>query len=164
MNHFIESFQHGIGTTGDLPIPLNTVLISSIWVIVLTFVLLKVSWKASRIDTAEEEISRDQPLVGRTIGLVILLLLILPGLISDESSSHSIAPLLLWVVIWIGVPVLSLFFGDIYSIINPLTVLSKNNSQKTHSMYIACILFLGFAWFELVWRKPGDPTHIAIVF
>ena len=108
MNHFIESFQHGIGTTGDLPIPLNTVLISSIWVIVLTFVLLKVSWKASRIDTAEEEISRDQPLVGRAIGLVILLLLILPGLISDESSSHSIAPLLLWVVIWIGVPVLSL--------------------------------------------------------
>ena len=164
MNHFIESFQHGIGTTGDLPIPLNTVLISSIWVIVLTFVLLKVSWKASRIDTAEEEISRDQPLVGRAIGLVILLLLILPGLISDESSSHSIAPLLLWVVIWIGVPVLSLFFGDIYSIINPLTVLSKNNSQKTHSMYIACILFLGFAWFELVWRKPGNPTHIAIVF
>ena len=164
MVRYIDSFNHGIGATGDLPIPINTVLISSIWVLVLTFVLLKVSWKVSKIGTDEEKINGEQTNVGKVIGLLILLLLTVPGLVSNESSHTSVSPLLLWVIIWIGIPVLSLFFGDIYSKINPLTIFSKKTSQNTSSMYISCILFLCFAWFELVWRKPGNPTHIGIVF
>ena len=93
-----------------------------------------------------------------------MLLLTVPGLIGEETSRTSVAPLLLWVVIWIGIPVLSLFFGDIYSKINPLTIFSQKISKNITSMYPACILFLCFAWFELVWRKPGNPTHIGIVF
>ena len=75
MIRYIENFHHGIGATGDLPIPVNTVLISSIWVLVLTFVLLKVSWKVSKINTSEEEVIREQPLLGKIVGLLILLLL-----------------------------------------------------------------------------------------
>ena len=164
MVRYIDNFHHGIGATGDLPIPVNTVLISSIWVLVLTFVLLKVSWKVSKINTSEEEVNREQPLLGKIVGFLILLLLTVPGLISDESSQTSVTPLLLWVLIWIGIPVLSLFFGDIYSKINPLTIFSQKISGNITSMYPACILFLCFAWFELVWRKPGNPTHIGIVF
>jgi hypothetical protein len=31
-------------------------------------------------------------------------------------------------------------------------------------VYVACVLFLGLTWFELVWTKPGNPLHIGIVF
>ena len=164
MIQYIDIFNHGIGTTGDLPIPINTVLISAIWVLVLTFVLLKASWKASKIVTIEEKVNREQSFFGKAVGLLVLILLTIPGLISDESSQTSVAPFLLWVVIWIGIPVLSLFFGDIYSKINPLTIFSKKTSENASTMYLACSLFLCFAWFELVWRKPGNPTHIGIVF
>jgi len=164
MVRYIDSFNHGIGATGDLPIPINTVLISSIWVLVLTFVLLKVSWKVSKIRTDEKTINSEQTNVSKAIGFLILLLLTVPGFVSDEASRTSIAPFLLWVVIWIGIPVLSLFFGDIYSKINPLTIFSKKTSKEASSVYISSTLFLFFAWFELVWRKPGNPTHIGIVF
>ena len=32
------------------------------------------------------------------------------------------------------------------------------------SVYIATALFLGLTWFELVWNKPGNPTHIGVIF
>ena len=68
----------------------------------------------------------------------------------------------LWVFLWIGVPVLGLLFGDIYSKFNPLNLFSLK-SYKPESVYFACILFIGLTWFELVWRKPGNPLNIAIV-
>ena len=36
-------------------------------------------------------------------------------------------------------------------------------SDKPESVYFACILFIGLTWFELVWRRPGNPLNIAIV-
>jgi hypothetical protein len=48
-------------------------------------------------------------------GLFILSLLTVPGLINNESATVSITPLVLWVFLWIGVPVLGLLFGDLYA-------------------------------------------------
>jgi hypothetical protein len=95
-------------------------------------------------------------------GIIILFLLVAPGIFGNESSKTSIAPLILWVFLWIGVPVLGLLFGDIYSKFNPLNLFSLK-SDKPESVYFACILFIGLTWFELVWRKPGNPLNIAIV-
>ena len=60
-------------------------------------------------------------------------------------------------------PVLGLFFGDVYSKFNPLDIYRAPNSSPK-SAYIATALFLGLTWFELVWNKPGNPTHIGVVF
>ena len=161
--YFGENLNHGIGSVGDLPIPFDTVLNISGLVIVLTFVFLKVSWKESIFIKKEIFINSKQSLVGKIFGWVLLSLLILPGLISDENANTSIAPLIIWVFFWIGVPVLGLFFGDVYSKFNPLDIYRAPNSSPK-SAYIATALFLGLTWFELVWNKPGNPTHIGVVF
>ena len=160
---FRENFYHGIGSVGDLPIPFDTVLNISGIVIVLTFVFLKVSWKESIFIKKEVFAHSKQPLVGKIFGWILLSLLILPGLISDENANTSIAPLVIWVFFWIGVPVLGLFFGDIYVKFNPLDFY-KTSSSNPKSVYVATALFLGLTWFELVWNKPGNPTHIGVVF
>ena len=161
--HFGGNLNHGIGSVGDLPIPFDTVLNISGLVIVLTFVFLKVSWKESIFIEKEVFINSKQLLFGKIFGWVLLSLLIVPGLISDENANTSIAPLIVWVFFWIGVPVMGLFFGDVYAKFNPLDVYKTSNSNPK-SVYVATALFLGLTWFELVWNKPGNPTHIGVIF
>ena len=156
------SLNHGVVNVGDLPIPFDIVLNSSALVVLITFVYLKVSWKESIITPRQEVFNDKQSFIGKLFGIIILFLLVAPGIFGNESSKTSIAPLILWVFLWIGVPVLGLFFGDIYSKFNPLNLFSLK-SEKPESVYFACILFIGLTWFELVWRKPGNPLNIAIV-
>ena len=159
----LEIFHHGIGSVGDLPIPFETVLNVSAWVIILTFVFLKISWKKSVLVQTEVIVEQRQPWLGKMFGVFIFSLLILPGLIGNEEAKTSITPLIIWVFLWIGVPVLGLVFGDIYSKFNPLSII-PSPEKKPSTVWFAAALFLGLTWFELVWRKPGNPTHIGIVF
>ena len=156
------SLNHGVVNVGDLPIPFDIVLNSSALVVLITFVYLKVSWKESIITPRQEVFNDKQNFIGKLFGIIILFLLIAPGIFGNESSKTSIAPLILWVFLWIGVPVLGLLFGDIYSKFNPLNLFSLK-SDKPESVYFACILFIGLTWFELVWRRPGNPLNIAVV-
>ena len=156
------SLNHGVVNVGDLPIPFDIVLNSSALVVLITFVYLKVSWKESIITPRQEVFNDKQNFIGKLFGIIILFLLVAPGIFGDESSKTSVAPLILWVFLWIGVPVLGLLFGDIYSKFNPLNLFSLK-SDKPESVYFACILFIGLTWCELVWRRPGNPLNIAIV-
>ena len=159
----LETFHHGIGSVGDLPIPFETVLNISAWVIILTFVFLKISWKKSVLTQKEVIVEKRQPRLGKVFGILLLSLLILPGLIGNEEAKTSITPLIIWVFLWIGVPVFGLIFGDIYTKFNPLSII-PSPEKKPSTVWFAVALFLGLTWFELVWRKPGNPTHIGIVF
>ena len=156
------SLNHGVVNVGDLPIPFDMVLNSSALVVLITFVYLKVSWKESIVTPRQEVFNDKQNFIGKLFGIIILFLLVAPGIFGNESSKTSVAPLILWVFLWIGVPVLGLLFGDIYSKFNPLNLFSLK-SNKPESVYFACILFIGLTWFELVWKEPGNPLNIAIV-
>ena len=107
--------------------------------------------------------STKQSLPGKVFGFIILLLLTVPGLINNEPAKTSITPLILWIFLWIAVPVLGLVFGDLYAKFNPLALI-VNREGVSHNVYFASFLFLCLTWFELVWNKPGNPRHIGIVF
>ena len=155
--------HHGIINVGDLPIPFDMVLNAAVLAVVLTFVFLKVSWKESILTSEEKLFSTNQSFSGKLFGFLILALLTVPGLVSNEAAKVSISPLILWVFLWIGVPVLGLLFGDLYAKFNPLSIL-VNREGESKNVYIASFLFICLTWFELVWSKPGNPRHIGIVF
>ena len=158
-----SNLRHGIINVGDLPIPFDLVLNAAVLVVVLTFVFLKVSWKESILTSKETLFSTKQSTSGKLFGFLILALLTVPGLINNEAATVSITPLILWVFLWIGVPVLGLLFGDLYAKFNPLALII-NREGVSQNVYFASILFLCLTWFELVWNKPGNPRHIGIVF
>lgn len=157
------NLSHGIINVGDLPIPFNMVLNAAVLTVVVTFVFLKVSWKESILTSEEKLFSTKQSPTGRLLGLLVLILLIVPGLVNNEVAKVSIAPLVLWVFLWIGVPVLGLMFGDLYAKFNPLSII-VNQEGDSKNVYVASFLFICLTWFELVWTKPGNPRHIGIVF
>ncbi len=159
----ISQIKHGIINVGDLPIPFDIVLNAAVLVVVLTFVFLKVSWKESILTSKESLFSTKQSLTGKLFGLLILLFLTVPGLINNEPAKTSISPLILWIFLWVAVPVLGLFFGDLYAKFNPLAII-VNREGVSQNVYFASFLFLGLTWFELVWNKPGNPRHIGVVF
>ena len=160
---FLPQVEHGIINVGDLPIPFDIVLNAAVLVIVLTFVFLKTSWKESILTSQESLFSTKQSFAGKSFGFLILLLLTVPGLINNEAAKTSITPLVLWIFLWITVPVLGLIFGDLYAKFNPLALI-VNREGVSKNVYFASFLFLCLTWFELVWNKPGNPRHIGIVF
>ena len=160
---FEPNLSHGIINVGDLPIPFNMVLNAAVLTVVVTFVFLKVSWKESILTSEEKLFSTKQSSSGKILGLLVLILLTVPGLINNESAKVSITPLILWVFLWIGVPVIGLLFGDLYAKFNPLSII-VNREGRSKNVYIASFLFICLTWFELVWTKPGNPRHIGIVF
>ena len=121
MNNAFQ-LHHGIINVGDLPIPFDMVLNAAVLAVVLTFVFLKVSWKESILTSEEKLFSTKQSFSGKLFGFLILALLTIPGLVSNEAAKVSITPLILWVFLWIGVPVLGLLFGDLYAKFNPLSI------------------------------------------
>ena len=155
--------SHGIINVGDLPIPFDMVLNAAVLVVVVTFVFLKISWKESILTSQETLFSTKQSLPGKVFGFIILLLLTVPGLVNNEPAKTSITPLVLWIFLWIAVPVLGLVFGDLYAKFNPLAII-VNREGVSHNVYFASFLFICLTWFELVWNKPGNPRHIGIVF
>ena len=155
--------SHGIINVGDLPIPFDMVLNAAVLVVVVTFVFLKISWKESILTSQETLFSTKQSLPGKVFGFIILLLLTVPGLVNNEPAKTSITPLILWIFLWIAVPVLGLVFGDLYAKFNPLALI-VNREGVSRNVYFASFLFLCLTWFELVWNKPGNPRHIGVVF
>ena len=157
------SLSHGIINVGDLPIPFNMVLNAAVLTVVVPFVFLKVSWKESILTSEERLFSTKQSPSGKLLGLLVLVLLTVPGLVNNETAKVSVTPLILWVFLWIGVPVLGLLFGDLYAKFNPLSII-VNQKGDSKNVYVASFLFICLTWFELVWTKPGNPRHIGIVF
>ena len=158
-----ENLSHGIINVGDLPIPFNMVLNAAVLTVVVTFVFLKVSWKESILTSEERLFSTKQSPSGKLLGLLVLVLLTVHGLVNNEAAKVSVTPLILWVFLWIGVPVLGLLFGDLYAKFNPLSIIVNQNGDSKN-VYVASFLFICLTWFELVWTKPGNPRHIGIVF
>ena len=158
-----QNLSHGIINVGDLPIPFNMVLNAAVLTVVVTFVFLKVSWKESILTSEERLFSTKQSPSGKLLGLLVLVLLTVPGLVNNEVAKVSVTPLILWVFLWIGVPVLGLLFGDLYAKFNPLSII-VNQEGDSKNVYVASFLFICLTWFELVWTKPGNPRHIGIVF
>ena len=77
---FIEpSLSHGIINVGDLPIPFNMVLNAAVLTVVLTFVFLKVTRKESILTSEERLFSTKQSPSGKLLGLLVLVLLTVPG-------------------------------------------------------------------------------------
>ncbi len=166
------ALAHGIGGRADLPVPLSYFVAGAALVLVISFVLLALLWVEPRLQGGPQE----RPLGGRwvrslygavqAIGLLGLGLVIAAGLVGAPAGSRNIAPVLVWVYVWLVVPFLGVAVGNLWTPMNPWRTLGRlaggTTSPPAIGIYPAVAAFLAFTWLELVYPESSSPKALAI--
>jgi hypothetical protein len=177
-----EIFGHALVGRRDLPIPEWLFAWGASLVLIVSFVGLTLAWHRSRF---EEERWRPVPawlsraLVNRAtevlaglVGVFFLWLVVYSGLRGTEAPDRNFAVTFVFYTVWIGIPILSVFFGDFFRAFNPWRAIARavgglfslvaGQSAPPPLRYPdwlgrwpAVIGILAFGWLELVYAASG---------
>jgi hypothetical protein len=180
---------HGLGGGRDLPLPEWLFAWAAGVVLVASFVGLAVLWRRPRLDQLAEGRTVALPTGVRAGGRVVLgatgLTLygatVWAGLTGTPNPQANLAPTMVFVAFWVGIPVLSVLFGDLWRALSPWhTVIDLAGwiVRRTAGrdalprpvpyparvgMWPAAAVILAFAWLELAAGDRDDPTVLGLL-
>jgi len=161
---------HGIGGRQDLPIPLSFLLAGAALAVLVSFMAVAVLWRDSRFDGEKGRPvpaglqsfadSRTTRVVLRAIGVVGAVLTVAAALLGAGGAANP-APWTVYVILWVGLVPLSLLFGPVWKLLNPLRAVHAGLSLLSGGRPLAQLPpWLGywpaaaglfaFTWLELV--------------
>lgn len=108
-----------------------------------------------------------------TASFVFLAILVLAGLFGNPDPLSNPLPPTLWTLWWAGFTMLTVMAGNIWKILNPwigpyrlAMRLGQGAPLFDYPAALGCLpalsLFFSFAWFELVYPTPQDPSRLAV--
>lgn len=178
---------HGLGGIRDLPIPGWLFLFGGATVLIISFLALGVLWKEPRLDaTASKPLPGwmqwvvFSPVVRVTVSTLSLLLFVLvwsAAAFGTDRPSQNFAPTFIYVLFWVGIPVLSVLFGNVWSVLDPwrtaadaVALLSARLGVRRNvseyppwlGVWPAVLLLASFTVLELVYRDPARPRVLAL--
>jgi len=114
-------FAHGIVGRADLPIPETLFGAAAAAVLVVSFVALALGWSKPRLKKLPEKplfrIPRAVEVLLGVLGLAVFVIAVYAGIAGTSSQSQNFAPTAVYVLFWVGVPVTSLFFGNVSNVL-----------------------------------------------
>jgi len=177
---------HGVGGRQDLPIPLSSAVTGAVVALLATFLILSLAWHTSRFRGAAAGRALPAGLAAfldspgwrwalRIAGLLAAGWLVLVLVAGPDSTADSPAPGVLYVVMWVVVPLLSVLFGPIWRAVSPLRtvhlLLARMGGMRPDAgplrlperlgYWPAAAGLAGFVWLELV---PRDRATVPVVF
>ena len=180
-----RAFAHGFGIRYDIPVPFWLYAYGAAAAVVLTFVLLvdtkPVPHRYPRFDLLRvgwfRAVFAGRPfLLGlRLLAVAIFSLIILSGLLGDQTPTANFAPTFVWIVWWVGLAFLTALVGNLWELVNPWKILFEwaDGLGKGLEPYLpypagwgvwpALALYFGFAWVELVFLGSARPSNIAVL-
>jgi hypothetical protein len=175
---------HGLVGRTDLPIPEWLFGWAAAVVLVVSFAALAVLWPKPEL---QEQRGRRlfrmpgfvDPLLG-LIGVAIFIAVVYSGLAGAQDATGNLAPTVVYVHFWIGMALLSLFFGDVFRALNPWRAIARfiawiaGRVQKGDppapleyperiGRWPAAVMIFAFVWVELAYSKGDDPSQLAIM-
>lgn len=172
---------HGIGGRGDLPVPLWLAIYSAGAAVAVSFFALSAFWSRPRFETTGGTAlavltrlvdARPARWLLKLAGLLALGLLIGAAWFGSDSPAENPAPTWLYVWIWVGIIPLSLLFGPIWRLANPLRTISGTIASLVRrtsyrrlpdriAYWPAVAGLAGFLWLELVYPDASEPIVVA---
>jgi hypothetical protein len=183
---------HGFGQRYDLPVPLWLWVTGAAAAVALSFVVIGVfargrpggasyprlnllRWRPGRL-----LIDHRAGLVARLVSVGLLVLIVTAGAIGDQTPTRNVAPILVWVVWWVGFAYVSALIGNLWAVVNPWAALFAWADAlgervgggrlargvpypRWLGMWPAIALFAGFAWTELVFVGRAVPATLALI-
>lgn len=165
---------HGVGSRGTLPLPWWQFAWAAIVALGLSFVGLGSLWRTPRLTaqaprrtipgTAAALTIAEWTL--RVVGLVIFGLTLGAALFGTDIGGETVnlAPVTIYVMLWVAVPIFAAIFGDFWQALNPFETIGKIFPEKRDLAppdhhYVAGALLFGFLFLELV-HPSGDSPRI----
>src|SRR5262249_54303527 len=177
---------HGFGQRYDLPLPLSHYVWGAGATVAVSFVVAAVFLKADRAgaDLPGWRLRLDGgparaiiTALVRVIAAFVLGLVIAAGFLGDQNPFRNLAPTMVWIIGWVGVSFLCAIVGDVWRLLNPWDTMYRaaewlwscggSHEVRTRAypqwlgVWPAFILFVGFAWMELVWSGRSVPAALA---
>jgi hypothetical protein len=180
----LAPLAHGIVGREDLPIEPWVFGWAAASVLVISFVALAILWPAPRLERATERpvllVPRIVEVVCGLIGIALFGVVVWAGLAGAQSQTANLAPTFIFVLFWVGIPVISVMFGDVFRAFNPWRALGRGagwiakrvapNSLPEALPYPerlgrwpAVAGLFGFVWLELAYATPQDPSTLAVL-
>lgn len=109
------------------------------------------------------------------LSFALLIALIAAGFWGSRDPLSNPLPLTIWTLLWTGMTLAQGVFGNLWAWLNPwygpwwlvawLTGIDREPERMPSWLgcWPAFLFFLGFAWFELIYPAPDDPSKLAIV-
>jgi hypothetical protein len=173
---------HGLGGSTDLPIPFTYALIGAAWALTFTFAVVALAWRRPRFDPDHPgrplppwlTAAVDAP---ATRWILTALALIATGWVAmaalfGPDGGENALPGVFYVLIWVGVPAVSLLIGPVWRVLSPvralhrLLTLGRRRDGRPYPVRLgywpAAAGLFAFVWLELASPDPGSLTAIRI--
>jgi hypothetical protein len=178
-------FAHGLVGRADLPIPEGLFAGAAALVLVVSFAALALLWSTPRLQEPRERRLLRLPVVADIllglIGVVTFVAVVYAGLAGTDSEQDNLAPNVVFVMLWVGVPFASLLFGDVFRLLSPWRAIgrtvgwvggrvSSGDAMPEPLPYpehvvrwpaMAGIVFFGVC--ELCWAGGREPQTLALL-
>jgi hypothetical protein len=170
---------HGVGSREDLPIPFSFALIGAAFAVLASFLVLLLLWREPRLDP----VGAGRPLPAgvqrvldssltrsalRALGLLATSYVVLAMVFGHDDALNPTAATV-YVLFWVGVPLLSLLLGPVWRLINPIRTLQLLLARLVRAdpvaglaplprwlgYWPAALSLLSFVWLELVPRESN---------
>lgn len=176
-----EFFAHGIGGSTDLPIPFTYALIGASWALTLSFVIVAFAWKSPKLDPNGRSLAvpswlttavdaRSTRLIAAAVGLVFTVFVAIEGFAGSQNPSQNALPGVIYVLLWVGLPIASVLFGPVWTLISPIRALQRLVYAALRrspgegfvrypdrlGYWPGVIGLFAFVWLELASANPGS--------
>ncbi len=106
------------------------------------------------------------------LGVALFALVIVAGLVGEQSPLRNIAPTFVWVIWWVGLGFVAALLGNLWPLLNPWAtlhrwLLGRVRPRLAYPEGLGCwpaiVLFMVFIWIETVWPRGEEPAMLATV-
>src|SRR4249920_1998297 len=180
---------HGIGGVRDLPVPESFFFTTAAIVLVVSFVLLGLLWKRPLLEAHADGralpgslsrilLSRPLRLLLQVVSVGLFGLTLATALFGTAVELLNFAPTFVYVIFWLGIPLLSILFGNVWRALSPWRALAdwavwllERSGREARPVlewseglgrYPAAVALFSFVALELANPRPAYPRTLAI--
>jgi hypothetical protein len=185
----VTVLAHGIGGVRDLPVPPEFFFVAAVLVLVVSFVALGALWHkpllernagGRRLPRAVSAVllSRAVRVLLGAFSVGLLVLVLTTALFGTSLELLNFAPTFVYVIFWVGMPLLSVVLGDVWRVLSPWRAIADatvwaiekgGGSAKPllepterFGRYPAALALFAFVTLELAHPRPGYPRTVGV--
>jgi hypothetical protein len=185
----VNLLAHGIGVVRDLPIPAAYFFVGAAVVLGVSFVLLFYLWRRPLLEAHADGrrlphalsavvLSRAVRVVLGALSAGLLVLTLATALFGTTVELLNFAPTFIYVIFWLGIPLLSILLGNVWSVLSPWRAIAdfavwllelggreaRPVLEWTGRMgrYPAAVALFAFVALELAHPRPAYPRTLGI--